>query len=267
MRTFLPSDPTDPHAIAALRIGLGRTVMTRPHSVLPFGDARIDGCLAGGGLALGQLHEVASSGIEAETGTVTAAFIACLLARLAPGKPIFWITNGESGCELYPPGLLAYGLDPGRVVEARTPDAASTLAAMETALRSGAAAAVVGEIGRLDRTPSRRLQLACLHAGTTGFALHRWPYGQKGPQQQPETVAITRWHVTPAPSKAEHGEPGRPRWNVRLLHARGGQSGSWVMQSEEAKDGTYALRVVAELANAAFATQPRSRTVVSAGHR
>ena len=108
--------------------------------MLRFGDARIDGCLPEGGLALGSLHEVAANGIEAETGAVAAGFIACLLARL-PGT-LVWIAPQT---DLYAPGLLSLGLDPGRLVLVQTRDDDETLAAMEAVLREGAAAAVVAE--------------------------------------------------------------------------------------------------------------------------
>ncbi len=75
-----------------------------------------------------------------------------------------------------------------------------TLAAMEVALREGVAAAVVGEVGQLDRTASRRLQLACLRHGSTGFALRRWPHGHKTVDRE-ASVAVTRWHLTPVPER------------------------------------------------------------------
>ncbi|NEX94056.1 protein imuA, partial [Caulobacter sp. 17J65-9] len=40
--------------------------------VLPFGDARVDGCLAGGGLPLGRWHELGGEGMEAETAAAPA---------------------------------------------------------------------------------------------------------------------------------------------------------------------------------------------------
>ena len=105
-----------------------------------------------------------------------AAFIAALLAHIAPARPVFWIAPVS---DLHPPGLLPYGFDPNRLVLVRPAKDVDTLAAMEVALREGVAGAVVGEVGQFDRTASRRLQLACLHRGSTGFVLRRWPYGHK----------------------------------------------------------------------------------------
>ena len=233
-----------PAALHSLRAQLHALAPRARHGVLAFGDARIDGCFPEGGLALGALHEVAADGIEAETGAIAAGFIACLLARL-PGR-LAWIAPQA---DLYAPGLLAHGLDPGRLVLVHTRGDDETLAAMETVLREGAAAAVVAEAARLGRIASRRLQLACLKRGTTGFVLRRWPHGRKATAPE-ETASVTRWRIAPAPSAAVHREPGPPRWRVELEHARGGFEGAWIVEMENA-DATHPLRVVAELADAA----------------
>ncbi len=166
-----------------------------PGAFLPFDDPRVDGCL-GGGLALGQLHEIGAAGLDAETAALSTGFIAALLARIAPARPVFWIAP-ES--DLHPPGLLPYGFDPNRLVLVRPAKDVETLAAMEVALREGVAAAVVGEVGQFDRTASRRLQLACLRHGSTGFVLRRWPHGHRTADRE-ASVAVTRWHLTPMPS-------------------------------------------------------------------
>src|SRR5579872_4653159 len=162
--------PLPPH-LAALRDRL------RPDwsagGVLSFSDPRVNGCL-GGGLPLGQLHEIGAAGLDAETAALPTAFLAALLARIAPARPVFWIAPSS---DLHPPGLLPYGLDPNRLVLVHPAKDVDALAAMEVALREGVAAAVVGEVGQFDRTASRRLQLACLRHGSTGFALRRWPHG------------------------------------------------------------------------------------------
>jgi protein ImuA len=224
------------------RLGLHHAAIR--HGVLPFGDGRVDDCLAGGGLALGALHEVAATGIEAETGAIAAGFIVCLLARLPIARPIFWIAPNT---DLHAPGLLSFGLDPARLIRVQTSDDAQTLAAMEAVLREGAASAVVAEAGRLPRIASRRLQLACLKHGSTGFLLQRWPHGRKAGVKE-ATASVTQWRLSSAPSDAEHREPGAPRWRVELRHARGGMEGVWIMQAGE-RDGAHPVRVVAELAD------------------
>jgi protein ImuA len=220
-----------------------------PGGSLPFNDPLVDACLPGGGLPLGQLHEIGSAGLDSETAVLSTAFIAALLARIAPAKPVFWVA--ASG-DLHPPGLLSYGFNPNRLILVRATKDIDTLAAMEVALREGVAAAVVGEVGQLDRTASRRLQLACLRHGTTGFALRRWLYGRKTADRQ-ASVAVTRWHLTPVPSVKDVKEPGLPRWHVALTHVRGGKPGDWIMEASD--DATHPLRVVAALADHAFDSQ------------
>lgn len=231
-----------PKALPAHLAALLRGPAKSATRVLSFDDPRVDGCL-GGGLPLGQLHEIGAAGLGAETAALTAAFIAALLARIEPGKPVFWIAPVD---DLHPPGLLAYGLDPNRLMLVRPEKDVETLAAMEVALREGAAGAVVGEVGQFDRIASRRLQLACLHHGSTGFVLRRWPHGYRATDRE-ANVAVTRWHLTPMPSVKDAREPGLPRWHVALTHVRGGRPGEWIMEASD--DATHPLRVVAALAD------------------
>ena len=228
------------------------------HGLLRFGDARVGACLPGGGLALGNLHEIGAPGLEAETGAVAAGFAACLLAGLPDQRPVFWIAPC---CDLHAPGLPAYGLDPGRLILVQSGGDTETLAAMETALRAGGAAAVLGEVARLGQLPARRLQLACRKHGSTGLVLRRWPHG-RGASAEQATAAVTSWEIAPAPSDAACREPGPARWRVVLRHARGGRAGAWIMQAtgEATDDGpAHPLRVVAELAAAAPAAERRRR--------
>ena len=177
--------------------------------MLPFNDPRIDRHLPGGGLPIGQLHEIGADGIEAETGAVAGGFAAALAGALARHDPaqrvLLWIAPC---CDLYAPGLLPYGLDPARliVVQTRTDD--ETLQAMETALRSGAASVVLGEVGKLTRLAARRLQLACLHQHTTSLLLRRWPHGR--PATRPDAMAaVTRWRVAQVPAEERKTQEGQ----------------------------------------------------------
>jgi protein ImuA len=215
----------------------------RPTRVLAFGNPLVDACLPGGGLPLGQLHEIGAVGLEAEIGALAAAFAALLLTHIDPARPVFWIAPCP---DLYGPGLLAFGLDPGRLVMIRPHSNAATLDTMEAVLRGGVAAAVVGEVGQLDRTASHRLQLACLRHGTTCLMLRRWPNGRKDEAARPST-AVTRWQLAATPSHQQRHGPGPPRWTVTLAHARGGRPGEWIM--EASKDAPLGLRVVAPLAD------------------
>ncbi|HLJ65546.1 MAG TPA: damage-inducible protein, partial [Stellaceae bacterium] len=87
------------HALQALERG------GRRGGVLPFGIDAIDRALCGG-LRCGALHELAGSEGDEEDGAVATAFLAGILARLAPPLPVLWCLHGA---DLYGPGLAASG--------------------------------------------------------------------------------------------------------------------------------------------------------------
>ncbi len=217
--------------------------------------AAIGACLPGGALPIGALHEIGpEGGAEVQHGAVVAGFAARLLARLPQGAmgglPWLWVAGRE---DLYAPGLLALGLDPGRLVLACAPDDAAVLAAMEAGLRGGGFAGVAGEAGRLSRLAARRLQLACLRHGRMGLVLHRWPYGRAAEPREEAPSAVTRWRIAAVPSG---GPWAPPRWRLALVHARGGVPGEWIVEAGE-RDAADPVRVVAELADPAAAAQRR----------
>lgn len=226
--------------VRALETPVPKTGAADP--VLPFGDPRVDGCMPENGLPLGRLHEIAGTGIEAETGAVPAAFAAGLLARLSGRGAILWCFVRD---DLYGPGLAAHGLAPEHVVRVAARSDAEVLSVLEEGLRTAGFAAVLGEVGAFGLTAGRRLQLACEHGGTTAFVLRRWPFGGRAARPAP-TGAVTRWQVAPASSDSDEPGLGPPHWRVDLLHCRGGRPGSWIM---EACDATGHVRVVAELAD------------------
>lgn len=229
--------------VAALEAGT-RT----PTSVLPFGDPRVDDCLPGGGLALGRWHELASEGMEVETGAVAAGFAAMLARPMADQGALIWILRRD---DLYAPGLSGLGLPASRLIQVRVRDEVQALMALEDALGSAGVGAVIGEVEDIDLTAGRRLQLACERHGAMGLVMRRRPWG--GTARKPETgsAATTRWRVSPAPSDPG-GEPGLgpPRWRGVLERSRGGRPGEWIFEgSREADHGPHPLRVVSGLAD------------------
>ncbi len=256
VRTGMPKGaPSLPAHLAAHLAALRDSIRPPRFGVLTFGDPRIDAHLAGGGLALGQLHEIGGVGVDRETGALPAGFAASLAGRIGGGKPVFWIAPRP---DLYPHGLTGFGLDPGRLVLVRPDDSDATLAAMETALREGGAGVVIGEVETLDRVASRRLALACVLHGITCLALRRWPHGRRG-EDRDTSLAATRWRVEAVPSEREGRAPGPPRWLLALTQARGGRPGEWIVEAGDfAKIGgwenaTHPVRVVAILADPAAA--------------
>ena len=196
----------------------------------------------GDGLADGALHEVVAAGDG--PGTAFAAWLAA--KRAGPAGVVLWCAPVFP----YPPGLVALGLDPARLIcVAGRP--ADRLWAMEEGLKSGRPAVVVARLARLDLTASRRLQLAAETGGVTAIAL-RPPDSRLGP-----TAAATRWLVAPAPSRETEGYAGvgRPRWRVDLQRCRGGRPRHWLMEWD---DATGVVDLVAALADRpAAAESPR----------
>lgn len=248
--------PAQNLALARAALRTFRTVRT-VRTVFPsLGDARLDSCLPGReGLPLGCWHEVGGDGAEAELCAATAAFGARLLSVAATGGEVVWVLRRA---DLYAPGLVAFGLNPARLTVVQTKTDAEAAAAFEDALASPGVAAAAAEIERLDLVTGRRWQLACERRLSTGIVLRRRPYGRSLSQKsdRDQSTAVTRWGVSPAPS--DPGEApgiGPERWRAVLERARGGRTGSWIL---EAQNGAYPFRVAAELAGGEPATEAGS---------
>jgi protein ImuA len=245
--------------IAALESG------ARPdHGVLPFGDARIDACLPGGGLPLGRWHEIGGEAMEVETAAAPAAFTALLTAPLARRGEVVWVLRRD---DLWAPGLAGLGFPPERLIQVCARDEAETLSVMEDALATVGVAAVVGEVEACDLTAGRRLQLACEKRAATGFLIRRRPYGGAAKRETTGSAAATRWRIASAPSEPPAGEfgLGAPRFRVALERCRGGQTGAWLLEAAQAYDWemtnvAHPLRLVADLGDRQLApTEPLRR--------
>ncbi len=194
---------------------------------LSFGISAIDEALPWRGLPLAALHAVESPGAEGKDGAAC-QFLAGILARLAPQRPVLWCLQRP---DLHAPGLALAGLEAKRLLLLRAPNARELLWAMEEGLRSRALAAVVGEVEALSTPASRRLQLAAESSGVTGFALHR------SAGHAAASAAVTRWRVAALSSVPVAGEPGigRPRWRLELLRCRGGMPAAWDLEAWNAQ--------------------------------
>lgn len=195
--------------------GIGAT----RHPPLPLGIREIDAALPEGGLRRGCVHEV--GGDEAATG-----FCAALLARAgAGGGTLLWLARGW---DLYPPGLVRYGIAPGRLVVVSGLGRPDDVAwAMEEALRSGAARGVVAESGSVGVAASRRLMLAAEGSDVVGLALtassaRSVAATRPGVGGAGVPTAASRWRVTAVPGA------GAARWRIELLRCRGGRSAETV---------------------------------------
>ena len=230
--------------------------------VLPFGLAGIDRALPDGGLAQGALHEILGAGGDEEDGALAAAFAAGILGRLTVSGDgmVLWCLPRP---DLYGPGLAAHGLDPGRVVLVSTPRDTEILWAMEEGLRAPGIVAVVGEVGTLTATASRRLQLAAERSGITAFLLRRWrDGGQAARERALPNAAVTRWRITTMHSIPLRSEPGvgRLRWRVELLRCRGGEPACWEMEVPDATDHVSLAAALADRPAAPLSSEKFRRT-------
>ena len=226
----------------------------RDGPVLALGIAAIDDHLPWGGLLTGALHEV----VALDAG-MASAFCALLCARLAQGGGEGSGGEGSGGmvlwCEgasvldagaLHAPGLRRFGLDPARLILARTGRDAETLWAVEEGLRSAPLAVVVGAVADVSLTQTRRLQLAAQSHGVPALMLRPAAAGRSA------SAAMTRWRIGPVPGKAVPGKavPGKMvpagdftaglaplRWRMELFRCRGGTPGTWDVEwCDETRD-------------------------------
>ncbi len=231
-----PQPPSGPDSLPLRgRAGEGNPA-ERPASEVssfaPLGHPGADAML-GGGLRRGALHEVFARGPVAGTAT---AFVCGLAHRLAECPEtgvqdwLLWVQQDfaalESG-EIAGEGLAALGLDPERLILARTADAKDGLRAAAEGLTTPALRCVLlelwGEAKAFDLLASRRLTLAAQASGVTIVTL------RLGVAPKPST-AETRWIVNLAPSVARDDDWGWPCFDVQLARNRHGGVGQWMME-------------------------------------
>lgn len=138
------------------------------------------------------------------------AWMAGRILRQSEHKYFFWIGGN---CFIPTIQLLAAIL-PGRGLLERCifmdpPNQSDRIWTIDQALRSGAAAAIIANGAGANIAASRRWQLAATAGGVCGL-LARPPWEIDEP-----CLAITRWHVQPAPTGTSN-----PQWHVRLLRCK-----------------------------------------------
>ncbi len=202
---------------------------------LPFGIDAIDRRLAGGGLAVPGLHEMAGTRPGLGDDAAATLFIAGIAARLAmerAGGTILWVLSRR---DLFAPGLAQAGLGPSRILYAECRNDEEVLAVMEEGLRHGGLAGVVGEIRRVAMASTRRLQLASEEGNTAALMLKRWRKSGEDPLLVP-SAAVTRWRIACVPSEPLPVQGvGRARWRVELARQRAGESFELIMEGTDAE--------------------------------
>lgn len=198
---------------------------------LPFGIDEMDARLAGGGLATAALHELTGSSSSLNDDAAATLFTAGIVARRAgESGTVLWALTRR---DLFAPALSQSGLAPDQLIYAECRRDEDVLAVMEEGLRHGSLAAVVGEVGRVSMTATRRLQLVAEENGTTAFMLRRWRRSGEDPLTVP-LAAATRWRIGCVPSRQlPTAGIARPRWHIELVRQRGGPPHNWIMEGTD----------------------------------
>jgi len=248
-----PFPRREPETLARLKDEVRRIErVTAPDTgaggTVSLGVADIDRHLPWGGLPRGALHEVIAEDPGAAVGF--AAMLAARLTKNSAGGMVLWCEGARTldAGALYAPGLKRFGLAPERVICVRARVDQDALWALEEGL-GGGLAAVVGEVGAVTLTESRRLQLAAEAAGVTALLL-RPPAAAAVP-----AAALTRWRLGTLPGATPPGMPGvgRARWSAKLFRCRGGAAHAWEV---EWRDETGDLALAAPLRDRPDHTQP-----------
>ena len=233
----VPDTPTIADLRRTVQAIAGENVQAMP--TLPFGLDAIDGRLAGNGLRLDALHEVAGEGASWGDDSAAVLFMAGIVARLS--GPVLWVVRTR---DLFAPGLFQAGLDPRRVIYAEARDDEELLALMEDGLRHRSLCAVLGEARRVSTASTRRLQLSAQGGPAVALLLKQTPRGGGDPFALP-SAATTRWRVASAPSApAPWGGLGPACWRLSCVRQRGGDPFELFV---EAPDETGRLALPARL--------------------
>lgn len=187
-----------------------------------FGLGPIEACFPNAVFPTGTIHEFISQ--QPEDTASSEGFIAGILAKLMEnGNSCLWISRNR---KLFPPSLAHFAVDPQQVIFIDLNYEKEILWTMEEALKCEGLACVVAEIPDIDFAQSRRLQLATEKSHVTGFLLRKEPK-----RALSATACTVRWQVKPKPSELEETPGvGNPRWQVKLLKVRNGQTGTFLVE-------------------------------------
>src|SRR5918992_5676607 len=126
--------------LAALREEV-RTIESAGRAVgrlaMPFGVEPVDARLAGGGLAIGALHEAAPASSALGDEAAATLFVAAAAARLSRMQSEGTVLWALSRRDLFAPGLAQAGLTTARLIYAECRRDEEVLAVMEEGLRHG----------------------------------------------------------------------------------------------------------------------------------
>ncbi len=229
------------------------------------GVPEIDTLLGSVGLNVGGVHEIRCAPPGGRGGGAAAATIAQRLFGLLLGVrrvialkhdgPVFWAAPlsacNETGT-LYSHGLKDLGLDPGHLIIVTPRKNQDVLWVLEEALRSGCVSMVLGEVGAISATASRRLSLAAAEAQCPCILV-------SSPGSLPAVAVATRWQVAPRPggeNPLDPATPGARRFSLTLERCRSQPLASNRIDfAVEWSDGARCFRMVAAVPDRASAPE------------
>ena len=193
------------------------------------GVPEIDTLLGPVGLDAGGVHEIRCAapggrGLHAAAATIAKRTVAFLfgvrrIINLEDAGPILWATTFNTSHEAgtpYSHGLQGLGLDPDHLIIVTPRKNQDVLWVLEEALRSGCVSMVLGEVGVVSATASRRLSLAAAEAQCPCILL-------SSPGSLPAVAVATRWQVAPRPggeNRLDPAAPGARRFSLTLERCR-----------------------------------------------
>jgi protein ImuA len=195
-----------------------------------FGLGAIEASFPNNTFPVGTVHEIICN--DTEQATACIGFISGLLSVLMQNEGVcLWISLSGN---VFPIALKSFGIEPDKIIFVNLKKDKDVLWVMEEALKCIGLAAVIGELSEFDFKQSRRLQLAVEQSHVTGFILRNYS------KKLGSTACAARWQITQLPSEPIDELPGLgfPRWQVKLLKARNGKPGNWII---EWADGKFSL--------------------------
>ena len=216
-------------------------------ALISTGCPEIDTSLPAHGLAGGAVHEMAGVGYQDRSAAL--GFALGLTARLLqerPGPLIWCETRDHDRLHIHGPGLMAFGIDPGRLTKVTVARETDLLWALEEALDCPYVAGVVGILWsekRYSFTASRRLSLRAKKSGVTALLV-------RSHHARGASAAATRWRIAgaPSPALAPYSSMlprlGNAGWRVDLCKSGNGRENKWdVVWNHEAIRFDLASRV------------------------
>lgn len=179
----------------------------------------MDTAFPGQAFPVSALHEFVTT--TEQDAAATYGFMLAIIAQIATQAGVtIWISTTR---QLFPPALIALGIQPQHLLFLEVTKEQEVLWAMEECLKCPGLSAVVCEAEQVSFTASRRFQLAIERTNATGFVIRHI-------RRKASIIAsICKWRISSLPTELPDGIPGLgfPRWRVELQKVKNGKIGVW----------------------------------------